>query len=72
MNDSEKKQRPRYAERVLERGIYGQVVRSELVPIEEAGDDCQNPCGHIGVISEGGWLYDFVKCAICGRSLGVS
>ena len=61
----------KYAERVLE-SIDGRVIRSELVPLDEAGDDCINICGHKGVESEDMFLYSIVKCAICGKGLGVS
>lgn len=61
----------KYAERVLE-SINGIVIRSELVPLDEAGDDCINPCGHKGVEHEDGWLYTIVKCAVCKKGLGVS
>lgn len=75
MNEEQKTQaadnEPRYAERVLET-VAGVVIRSELVPIDKVDDSCRNPCGHIGIKSDGGWLYEIVSCAVCGRGLGVA
>lgn len=61
-----------YAEKVIERAANGCVTRSELVPIKDAGEECRNPCGHIGIKSEDCWPYTIVKCAVCGEGLGVS
>jgi len=61
----------KYAERILE-SINGITIRSELVPLDEAGDDCINICGHKGVESEDMWIYNLVKCSVCGQGLGVS
>lgn len=59
-----------YAERPVE-VVAGMVVRSELVPIEEAGEDCKNPCGHIGVVDEPGRMFNYRSCLVCGQGLGV-
>lgn len=65
-----------YAERVIERGPWGVIIRSELVPVGDVDPerdlDCVNSCGHVGVRCEPGWLFDFVVCAVCGEGLGSS
>ncbi len=63
-----------HAEKVTEAYTdeYGRraVMASTLVPIESADDDCRNPCGHVGVWDERGWMYDARWCAVCGAGLG--
>lgn len=59
----------KWAEKVTER-LGDHVIQSQLVPIGSADDSCKNPCGHIGIWDESGWLYDFRCCAVCGTGLG--
>lgn len=60
-----------YAERPLE-VIAGHVITSELVPLDQAGEDCRNPCGHIGVKHEDCWPFSIVSCLVCGTGMGVA
>lgn len=72
MPAQEQQENPRqYALRVLERDAAGVATRVMPVPLEEAGDDCVNPCGHKGYKLVHEAFHLVMACSVCGQGIGI-